>query len=57
MFGEEEFLTKMKRKESAYAKSDSEVLIMEAEIVNKLINVEHSSSLFQKVISRLRGNK
>ncbi|ARB93879.1 cyclic nucleotide-binding domain-containing protein [Legionella longbeachae] len=57
MFGEEEFLTKMKRKESAYAKSDSEVLIMEAEIVNKLINVEHSSSLFQKVISRLRRNK
>lgn len=57
MFGEEEFLTKMKRKESAYAKSDSEVLIMEAEIVKKLINVEHSSSLFQKVISRFIRNK
>ncbi|CAM2751556.1 cyclic nucleotide-binding protein [Legionella steigerwaltii] len=54
MFGDAEFLTNIKRKESAYAKVDSEVLIMEAEVVRKLIPIEHSPSLFKKVISRLR---
>ncbi|KTD39949.1 cyclic nucleotide-binding domain-containing protein [Legionella parisiensis] len=56
MFGDSEFLTNMKRKESAYAQHDSEVLLMEAEIVKKLFAVE-PSSLFQKIVSKVRKNK
>lgn len=56
MFGDSEFLTNMKRNESAYAKYDSEVLIIEVEVVKNLFAVE-SPSLFQKVVSKLRKNK
>ncbi|HHT0593722.1 TPA: cyclic nucleotide-binding domain-containing protein [Legionella anisa] len=56
MFGDSEFLTNMKRKESAYAKYDSELLIMEAEVVKKLFAAE-PLSLFQKMVSKFRKNK
>lgn len=52
MFGDAEFMSDQRRNESAYVKSDSELLIIEAELVKKFIPVD-TPSLFQKVISKI----
>ncbi|RUR27088.1 cyclic nucleotide-binding domain-containing protein [Legionella qingyii] len=56
MFGDSEFMTDMKRKEQAYAKIDSELLVIEAELVKKFITI-HRPSLFQKILMKISGTK
>jgi len=56
MFGDLEFMTDMKRKEAAFAKVDSELLVIEAELVKKFISIQHQS-LFQKILLKISGNK
>lgn len=55
MFGDSEFMTDMKRKEAAFAKIDSELLVIEAELVKKFITIQRPS-LFQKILLKISGN-
>ncbi|STY30740.1 cyclic nucleotide-binding protein [Legionella wadsworthii] len=57
MFGCSEFLSNKKRNESAYAMCDSEVLVMEAKVVNEMFKVEGYPSLLQRVTSQFKKNK
>ncbi|KTC90799.1 cyclic nucleotide-binding domain-containing protein [Fluoribacter dumoffii] len=55
MFGDVEFMSETRRIDSAYVRSDSELLIIEMDMVKKFISSE-PPSLFQKIISKLMRN-
>ncbi|QMT61331.1 cyclic nucleotide-binding domain-containing protein [Legionella sp. PC997] len=56
MFGDSEFMTDMKRKESAFAKIDSELLVIEAELVKRFITIPRPSFL-QRILLKISGKK
>ncbi|WP_454782990.1 cyclic nucleotide-binding domain-containing protein [Legionella sp. WA2022007384] len=56
MFGDSGFMTDTKRKEDAFAKIDSELLVIEVELVKKFITVRRPS-LLQKILLKIMGRK
>lgn len=56
MFGDAEFMKDIKRNEDAFAKIDSELLVIETELVKKFITM-HQPSLFQKLFLKFSGKK